>query len=137
MFDSCSPFIQSYYFVLPNAHKSILRIFSIQFHCFGITLSILNEFSLTKITITLNVLDLGNFWIQLFNNFSIPGWAGGKGEGMPTQAYMGLGRLCHFVLKNAKSKSPHQKIFNCGSYEYLGQYLLENICLIESTFNKC
>ena len=78
MFDSCSPFIQSYYFVLPNAHKSILRIFSIQFHCFGITLSILNEFSLTKITITLNVLDLGNFWIQLFNNFSIPGWAGGR-----------------------------------------------------------
>ena len=49
---------------------------------------------------------------------------------------MGLGRLCHFVLENAKSKSPHQKIFICCSYEYLDQYLLENICLIESTFNK-
>ena len=81
MFDICSPFIQSYYFVLPNAHKSILQILSIQFHCFWITLSILNEFSLTKITITLNVLNLGNFWSQFFNNFSIPGWAGGRVRG--------------------------------------------------------
>ena len=81
MFNLCSPFIQSYIFVLPNAHKSILRILSIQFHCFGITLSILNEFSLTKITLTLNVLNLGNFWTQFFNNFSIPGWAGGRVRG--------------------------------------------------------
>ena len=49
---------------------------------------------------------------------------------------MSLGRLCHFVLENAKSESPHQKIFICCSYEYLDQYLLENVCLIESTFNK-
>ena len=58
----------------------------------------------------------------------------GKGEGMPTQALMGLGGLCHFVPENAKSKSPRQKIFICCLYEYLGQTLPENICLIESTF---
>ena len=68
---------------------------------------------------------------------------------------MGLGRLCHFFLEIAKSKSPRQGIFIYVSYDYWGQCLSEfshvvsssliwigvpfltGVCIAVETFSKC
>ena len=46
---------------------------------------------------------------------------------------MGLGRLCHFFLEIAKSKSPHQGIFIYVLYDYWGQCLSEFSYVVSSS----
>ena len=46
---------------------------------------------------------------------------------------MGLGRLCHFFLEIAKSKSPRQGIFIYVLYDYWGQCLSEFSYVVSSS----
>ena len=71
---------------------------------------------------------------SIFQQFFYTGDGIGDGAGAYLPGLQNQGSLLYFTLKNAKSRSSHQKIFIYSSYEYLGQYLPENTYLIESIF---
>ena len=80
-------------------------------------------------------LELGTIINEITKYFSLHG-RGGEGLGDANPGCLGTGGLCHSVLQNANSKTPHQKISKLCFSECLCQCLSNAHHLISSIFSK-